>query len=360
MKLYPFTTKPVSTKPSSIPWNIAQTNAPAFWKFAEGVSPVIAIIDTGIDMEHPEFAGRIFMPKSFDGQPMGDSVGHGTHVAGIIAGKTMGMMPTARIMPLKVEFGPNVNMQIWEAFIYILDWNRTAPDADKVVAVNCSWDGPADPFVNYYVRALTEIGVSVIAAAGNRGDGDPSTHECFGYPAYLWEVITTAALNKDGTSARFSSSFDGVDISAPGVNIISAAPGGDFVSMSGTSMATPHVVGGVALLFAAFRKKYGRWPSIEELEATLWKCIKPLTTDSRIVGRGALYLPSEISASVKKSTDVAPFIKDGRVMTPFRFMGESFDAQVDWKDPNVTAKIGNKKVTMAVNSKDYYIEDNLF
>lgn len=362
-KLHPFTLKSAGIEPAGTPWNITQTNAPAFRKHAEGISPVVAVIDTGIDAAHPEFAGRIFMPRTFDGTAMGDPVGHGTHVAGTIAGKTKGMMPMARIMPLKVTFGTSqTNIQIWDAFLAILDHNKKCRDEDKVVAVNCSWDGPVDPFINYYIRELTETGVSVVVAAGNRGDGDPSTHECFGYPAYLWEVITTAALNQDGTPAGFSSSFDGVDISAPGVNVVSAAPGGDFVAMSGTSMATPHITGAIALLQAAFRKKYGRWATCEEIEQVLWKCVKPLAADDKLVGRGALFLPGEIVTTETKQADTVPFInKDNRTMVPLRFMAESLGAKVDGsKLPKVSAQLGDRLVTMTIDSKEYAVEEYLF
>lgn len=359
--LHPYQTGPATAQAGS-PWNILQTNAPAFWPFAQGVSPVGAIIDTGIDTAHSEFKGRIFMPKSFTGEPMGDTVGHGTHVAGTVAGATVGMCPWARIMPLKVGFGTSqTNIQIWDAFLAILDYNKTAKDEDKVVAVNCSFDGPVDPMMNYYIRALTESGVSVVVAAGNRGDGNPETHECFGYPAYLYEVITTAALNKDGSPAGFSSSFDGIDISAPGVNIVSAAPGGGFVAMSGTSMATPHITGAIMLIKAAFRKKYNRWPTTEETEAILWKCVSPSIYDERLIGRGSLYMPGQIITRENKHVDVAPFIQNSRTFVPLRFIAEALGAKVDGSNlPFVTSELGNTKVIMLKDSKGYTVETKLF
>jgi major intracellular serine protease len=362
MKLYPFTIKPTSILPVGILQNIQRTNAQNFWQFATAISPVAAVIDTGIDTNHSEFTGRIFKPRTFDGSAvMNDTIGHGTHVAGTIAGKTVGMMPWARVMPLKVAFGANAAMQIWEAFLAILDHNKTAPDEDKVVVLNCSFDGGVDPFMNYYIRALVESGVSVVAAAGNRGDGDPKTHECFGYPAYLWEVITTAALDSNDKVAGFSSSFDGVDISTPGVDIVSAAPGGGYQSMSGTSMATPHITGAILLIQAAYRKKYGKWATTDEVENILWKCVKPLQSDKKLTGRGALFMPNEIVKVETKQADVAPFIQNGRLMTSFRFVGEGFGASVDGNNLQaITAELNDRKLVLAKDKKPYTVETLLF
>lgn len=357
--LHQFTPEPTRVN-AAVPWNIPQVNALSFWPYANGVSPVAAVIDTGIDTAHSEFAGRIFMPRSFDGQ-MNDPIGHGTHVAGTIAGATKGMIPWARIMPLKVGFGTGqTNIQIWDAFLAIMDHNATCKDEDKVVAVNCSFDGPPDAMMAYYIRTLVSSDVSVVVAAGNRGDGDPRTEEPFSYPGFLWEVITTGALNRDNTPAGFSSSYDGIDLSAPGVDIVSAAPGGGYAIMSGTSMATPHVTGAILLLKAAYRKAQGRWPTTDETEAMLWKCAKPLPSDSKLVGRGLLYLPNQISTAQTKQADTAPFIKDNRTMVPLRFVAEALGAEVDGNNlPFVTAELGDKKVTLLIDSKGYSIETKL-
>lgn len=359
-KLHPYQVAGETTQ-SGIPWNIQQCNAPAFWPYAKGISPVGAIIDTGIDTAHPEFKGRIFMPKSFDG-PMGDTEGHGTHVAGTAMGATQGMFPWARVMPLKVGFGTGqTNIQIWDAFLAIMDHNLTCKDEDKVVAVNCSFDGPADPTMNYYIRELTASGVTIVVAAGNRGDGDPSTEECFSYPGFLWEVITTGALNQDSTGARFSSSYDGIDIAAPGSAIPSAWPGGGYMLLSGTSMASPHVFGAVLLIKAAFRNKYGRWPTTEETEGIIWKCVKPLNIHEKLVGRGGLYMPNRLTNIEAKRMDVAPSIKWSRTYVPLRFMAEGLGAQVDWDaaTKTVTAELGDNKVEMTIDVKGYFVESKV-
>lgn len=361
--LHPYKTAQVKTD-SDIPWNIKLTNAPAFWPFARGVSPVSAGVDTGIDTAHAEFAGRVFMPRSFTGSPMGDTDGHGTHTAGTVIGATKGMIPWGRFMPLKVEFGNNTGMQILDALVSILDHNKNknTKDEDKVVVVNCSFSGGVDPFLHNVIRTLVETSVTVVCSAGNQGDGNPETHECLSaYPAYHWEVITAAAAHQDGSPAGFSSSYDGIDLAAPGVNIISAKPGGGFQAMSGTSMSAPHITGAIALLKAAFRTKHGRWPTTDETEAMLWKCITPLSFDKRLVGRGLLHLPGQIATRTAKKADVAPFIKDGRTMGTFRFIGEALGAAVDGSNlPKVSAQLGDRRVEMTIDSKNYAVEELLF
>jgi major intracellular serine protease len=354
-KLHPYQTQQATVR--SAPINIIQVNAKSYWTYAKGVAPVVAIIDSGIDTTHPEFAGRIFMPKSFNGELMGDSEGHGTHVAGIIASETCGMFPEARIMPLKVQFGNDKTVeQILDAFLYIMDHNKTAKDEDKVVAVNCSFDGPVNMLMAYYIRELTDNNVSVVVAAGNRGDGDPDTIECFSYPGFLWEVITTGALDNLGDVAGYSSSYDGIDIAAPGSQIYSAWSGGGYMLLSGTSMATPHVTGAVALIKAAYRNKYGRWPTTEETERILFNQVRPHTLDKRFVGNGPLFMSPTPLTKVCKM-DTAPKIENGRTLVPLRAIAEGLGARVDWDSCNQVATVeqGDKSVEMTIGAKTFRV-----
>lgn len=347
-------------KLNMLPRNIQQINAPAFWKHVGNVRPIGAIIDTGIDTTHPEFKERIFASASFDGtNNVQDTDGHGTHVAGIAAGESCGVFPKARLVPLKVKFGQGSNLlNFYDAFLYILDHNKKCKDEDKIVAVNCSFDGPADMMMNYYIRALVESDVSVVSAAGNRGDGDPTTEECFSYPGFIWESITTGALNIDGTIARYSSSYDGIDIAAPGTEIYSTWPGGGYKLLSGTSMAAPHVFGAILLIKAAFRNKYGRWPTTNETENMLFGQVRKVPIDIRLVGHGVLYLNGNPIIE-DKVTDVAPFIYNNRTMVSARFVSEGLGAKVDWdeKTKTVTAQLGNKTVEMQIDRKEYITKE---
>ena len=218
-----------------------------------------------------------------------DIQGHGTHVAGIIAGKTCGVAPDARIMPLKV-FGSGNGFQFQDAFRWIRMHNASCDPADKVVAVNCSWGGGNDPAMNYIIRELVAEGVVVVVSAGNSGDGDPETSEVYNYPGFLWEVVTTGALGQDGITAKYSSSYDGIDLGAPGTDIYSAWPGGGYKLLSGTSMAAPHVTGAAALIAAAWKDREGVLPKEGDVEGVLFKHIANKGADERLSGRGILDL----------------------------------------------------------------------
>ncbi len=297
--LYPFKTQETQSQ-RGIPWNIKQVNAASLWPRSQGDGVVVAVVDSGLDLKHPEIAGRVVSPRNFtavgNSSDLHDEIGHGTHVAGIVAGKNCGVAPEARIMPLKVFGDREVDKNILEAFKFILQYNQHAAEKDRVLVVNCSFGSPLyNPLMAYYIRTLTNSGVAVVVAAGNEGDGKPDTQEIFSYPAYIYEVITTGATNQNGQAAGYSNSFDGIDLAAPGTDIYSAWPGGGYKLLSGTSMAAPHVSGAYALLAALFRKREGRWPSTDEGENILFRHIRQVPIDPLLVGRGMLDLSWERS-----------------------------------------------------------------
>lgn len=292
--LYPFTIK--DTQPSmEVPWNIGAVMAPSFWPHSRGGGVVVAVIDTGLDIGHPEFAGRIVAPHNFssvgNSTDVSDQAGHGTHVAGIIAGAGCGVAPEARIMPLKV-FGDNkVDQNITDAFNHIYHYNEKCSEKDRVTVVNCSFGaGYYDAIMAWSIRRQVESGVAVVAAAGNQGDGNPETHEIFSFPAYIWEVITTAATNRTNEIAGYSNSFDGIDLAAPGTDIYSAWPGGSYKLLSGTSMAAPHVSGAMALIYDQWLRREGSWPTEEQAAGVLLKHTRKVAIDPLLVGHGLLDL----------------------------------------------------------------------
>lgn len=289
MSLFPYEIQEVQPQ-AGLPWNVLQVSAQSFWQQTKGTGAVVAVVDTGLDINHPEFKDRIIGARGFVDNSMVDITdvnGHGTHVAGIIAGKTTGVAPECRIMPLKV-FGRGDGHQFQDAFRYIIDWNKNAAPEDKVVAVNCSWGGGYDAILHYLIRQLVNSGVGVIVSAGNAGDGNPETAEIFNWPGFLYEPITVGATNQDGQAAGYSSSYDGIDVGAPGTLIYSAWPGGGYKLLSGTSMAAPHVTAAYALVCAAWKQREGGYPSSDEAEVVLFNHIRKVNLSSAFVGHGIL------------------------------------------------------------------------
>lgn len=284
-----------ATPLTKLPWNLEFVSAPSFWPHSRGGGAVVAVIDTGLDIDHPEFSGRILNPRNFstvgNTADVSDDNGHGTHVAGTIAGASCGVAPEARIMPLKVFGDAKVDQNIVDAFNHIYYYNKNCAEKDRVIAVNCSFGaGYYDAIMAWSIRRLVDSGVAVVVAAGNQGDGNPETHEVFSFPAYIWEVITTAAVARDGSVAGYSNSFDGIDLAAPGSEIYSAWPGGGYKLLSGTSMAAPHVTAALALIYDQWRQREGCWPTEAEAAAVLLKHTRKVSIDPFLIGQGILEL----------------------------------------------------------------------
>ncbi len=287
-QLFPYEVQDVAPQ-AEIPWNVHMVNAPSFWRKTRGAGTVAAIVDTGIDAGHPEFENRIIRTENFTSDKNTDEIGHGTHVAGIIAGKTCGMAPEAKIISLKV-FGSGTGFQFEDAFRWLVGWNEEAYGENRIAAVNCSWGGPYSPVMHYLIRRLNSQGTIVVCSAGNAGDGDPETEEIFNWPGFLWEPVTVGAVNRDATCAKYSSSYDGIDLGAPGTEVYSAWLGGGYKLLSGTSMAAPHATGALALIYAAWRLREGRWPTAEEAEAELFRHVREVNIHPNFVGEGLLDL----------------------------------------------------------------------
>jgi hypothetical protein len=200
----------------------------------EPTGPIVAVIDTGLDITHPWFAthvlpGRSFVPTL---ENWADGQGHGTHVAGVVRQTD----PSARILPVRVfdSTGYGTDRVISEGIVWAVE------SGAKVV--NLSLGGPAmSTSLEWAVNFARSRDVVVVASAGNYGErGSPVI-----YPAAYDPVIAVAAL--DGTaSASFSNRGAYVDIAAEGMYVLSSHLGGRVVAMGGTSMASPAVAGAAA------------------------------------------------------------------------------------------------------------------
>lgn len=220
--------------------------APQGWDTSTGSSSVtIAILDSGVDLGHPDLAGKIAQGFDFvndDNDPQ-DDYGHGTHAAGIagaignngigIAGVSWG----AHILPVKVldATGSGKFSNVAAGIVWATDRGAQV--------INMSFGGADDSqILQDAVRYAYERGVLMIAASGN------SNTNFVLYPARFSEVMAVAATDASDQRASFSNYGGEIEIAAPGANILSLWPGG-YNTLSGTSMSAPHVSGLAAILF---------------------------------------------------------------------------------------------------------------
>jgi len=219
----------------------------AYQNDGEGVNAYV--IDTGILPTHYEFRGRaeaIYDALGSEGVIGVDCNGHGSHVAGIIGGRTFGVAKNVHLFSVRV-----LNCQGTGAWSDVINgvnfvtWHRAQPAQQGTPAVaNMSLGGETNRAVDAAVRNSIRAGVVYVVAAGN-GNSDASAYS----PAGVAEAITVGATNQYDARAEFSNYGPTLDLFAPGVGIPSAWIGGDLMiaTASGTSMASPHVAGVVAL-----------------------------------------------------------------------------------------------------------------
>ena len=279
MKLIPFTVKSVQKTTDERPYGIDQIKAPEMWDQAErGKGVVIAILDTGIDVTHPDLKDRIIDGRNFtlEGRvnDITDRNGHGTHVAGTIAGSedgegVIGVAPEADLLICKVldKDGSGDYRGITQAIRWATRWR--GPNGEKVRIINMSLGGPV-PNERQYDAILQACGegILVVVASGNEGDQDESSLE-LGWPAGYNECITVSACDETKKLAPFSSNSKEVDVMAPGVDVLSTYPVGKYAVLSGTSMATPHVAGALALIINIGERYFNRTLTESELYALL-------------------------------------------------------------------------------------------
>jgi hypothetical protein len=236
----------------------------------------VGIIDTGVDYHHPALGGafgpgaRVAGGEDFvnhDNDPMDDH-GHGTHVAGIVAGNgggVVGMATEATLYAYKVlnEYGGGFTSDVIAGLERCADPDHDPATDDRLDVVNMSlgaFGGDPDDAISHAVDALDALGTTVVVAAGNAGGLFTIAD-----PAIARGAIAVGATMRADTTAYFSSRGPGPDLSpkpdllAPGDEIVSAALGGGRVAMSGTSMAAPHVAGAAALL----RQLHPEWTPVE-------------------------------------------------------------------------------------------------
>lgn len=230
------------------PWGIVKVNGGA-----GGGGVKVAVLDTGVDTNHPDLSEGVVDCEAFGYRTCEDGHGHGTHVAGTVLadGKIKGVAPSASLFVGKVC---SDNGSCWGDDIAA--GIRTAADSEvNIISMSVGGDSP-DSGVLSAVDYAVEKGVLVVAAAGNDGPDEGSID----YPGAYYKVVAVGAINVDEEVASFSSRGvdDGddstigegeIELAAPGVDIESTYNDGCYDYMSGTSMATPHVSGLAAKLW---------------------------------------------------------------------------------------------------------------
>lgn len=280
---------------NEIPRGVELIQAPAVWSQTRGQGVKVAVLDTGCDADHPDLKERIIGGRNFtdddDSDPniFTDYNGHGTHVAGTIAAAenengVVGVAPEADLLIIKV-----LNKQGSGQYDWIIQGIHYAIE-QKADIISMSLGGPEDvPELHEAVQKAVANQILVVCAAGNEGDGDDRTDE-LGYPSCYNEVISVGAVNFDRHASDFSNSNNEVDLVAPGEDILSTVPGGQYATFSGTSMATPHVAGALALIKQLANASFERNLTEPELYAQLIKRTVPLDHSAKLEGNGLLYL----------------------------------------------------------------------
>ncbi|KAI9137981.1 peptidase S8/S53 domain-containing protein [Paraphysoderma sedebokerense] len=220
------------------------------------------VVDTGIMSTHNEFKGRVIQGASFIENEDTDLHGHGSHVAGIIAGETYGVAKNCTLVPVKVV--SNSGGGSLETILAGLSWlSESAKQRKKPSVVNMSLGTPKEMAIDDAVKALVDQGIVVVAAAGNDGSdacglspaSEPSVSLRYikTHSTTQLMVITVGSTNKEDSVSYFSNQGGCLDVLAPGEDIKSAivtTPNASEI-MSGTSMASPFVAGVAALYLSA-------------------------------------------------------------------------------------------------------------
>lgn len=231
-------------------WQITAFDLPQIWKYTQGECVTVAIIDSGIDLDHPDLKNNIISGKNFveDDMPPFDSGQHGTHVAGILGATNddygiVGVAPKCKIMPIKVlnTYGAGKVEWVADAIRYAVDHGA------DLISMSLGCRNPVDKVLDSIHYANSNKTVCFVAA-GNAG----STKNLL-YPAAYSECMSIGAVDENSMRASFSCTGPNLDFVAPGVRIFSTVPKSSYAFLSGTSMACPFAVGVAALILSERR-----------------------------------------------------------------------------------------------------------
>ena len=349
---------------------------PEAWKITEGSEEItVAVIDTGIDIAHPDLLHSIWINPNENDNGLDDDANrytddingwdfvnndnsvfdlaeadeHGTHIAGILAanGTVKGVAPNIKIMPLKaLEHSGGYTSDIIEAIEYAKNHG--------VRIINCSFAGTRyNPAL--YDAIASNPDILFVCAAGNYGC---STDELVTYPACynLDNILSVSAANNKGKLSQISTFGDGIDVSAPGIGIYSTLPGGKYGYMDGTSCSAAYVSGVAALLLSAD-------PTLtcqnlkEKIENSCTDKISAENTDSASEGEGFVKAAEALQYEPEEKDDPFLFIADSEPYNPYELYPFAFRLQngtIEFTlDPNKSFSSAQLKVFRSTSDKEH-------
>jgi subtilisin family serine protease len=247
-------------------------NAKYYSTSTGGSDADVYIVDTGIDIAHPEFEGRAVWGGNFVDTVNTDCNSHGTHVAGTVGSKTYGVSKKTKLIAVKVLdcSGGGSFSGVLKGLEFVA---QNAKTSKRPSVINMSLGGPKSSATDRAIANLEAAGVSVVVAAGNE-----NSDACNVSPASNVLAVSVGATTRQNTKAGFSNWGKCVSILAPGAQILSTVPGGKIKELQGTSMASPHVAGVYALIL-------GENPRFTP--ATMRKIIVSISTKGAITGFSA-------------------------------------------------------------------------
>lgn len=347
-------------------------NVKQLWSHTKGEDVVVMVLDSGLDINHSHFnksniiITRNFLAKEGYENDVHDNHGHGTAVASVITS----VVPDVKLIIGKVlgsragmdNKNPYEKPEMWstiairDALQWALDYVKAG---NKLNIINMSLGSPTktNPEYESIITQLNNLGVSIVAACGNGGDGDMTTDEIL-YPAYFQDTISVGAIDIDNKIANFSSSNREVDVVSFGVKVPVADIKGGYRNANGTSYASPFISGCLALYDSYVYKLTNTYPSDKDRYVFLISNTDNMGFD-RQIGFGFFKFPSldriwipnfdnrkdkRINIKLKLGSKIAlvndkqitmdtePFIdtKSQRTLVPLRFIAENLGCDVDW------------------------------
>lgn len=260
VSLLPYESKPLNNLFADSPqiqgWELKKFSIPSLWKKCEGEGTVVAVIDTGCDLDHPDLQDNLLEGINFVNplRKPDDDCGHGTHVSSTIAAINngigmVGLAPKTKIIPIKA-----LDSNGSGSITHIIKGIVWAADYGNVDFITMSLGSPqALQELEDSILYANSKGCVIFCAAGNSGENVEIM-----YPANYSETISIGAIDENLERTNFTCSGEELDFLAPGHNILGCIPGGRYALMSGTSMSNPFAVGCASLLLS-YNKKYNQY-----------------------------------------------------------------------------------------------------